>query len=152
KLGSPGRPNPSRIGLMMFRCSLVALVLLVVATDSEAYPRRRVQPTYQYPTYQYPAYQYPSYQPAILPTAGYTTELAQPITPAGGSTSFYTPVTTAEAPVVTPTPVVESVGIGDGLDEVNAKRAARGLRPFIRDEGLTQAARACAAFRADNLL
>ncbi|MFO0852552.1 MAG: hypothetical protein U0871_28925 [Gemmataceae bacterium] len=37
---------------------------------------------------------------------------------------------------------------GDGLDEVNAQRAARGLRPFIRDEGLTQAARACAQFRA----
>ena len=30
--------------------------------------------------------------------------------------------------------------------------AARGLRPFIRDEGLTQAARACAAFRARSLL
>ena len=39
--------------------------------------------------------------------------------------------------------------VGDGLDEVNAKRAARGLRPFVRDEGLTQAARACAAFRAE---
>ena len=39
---------------------------------------------------------------------------------------------------------------GDGLDEVNAKRAARGLRPFVRDEGLTQAARACAQFRAAN--
>jgi hypothetical protein len=36
----------------------------------------------------------------------------------------------------------------DGLDEVNAKRAARGMAPFIRDEGLTQAARACASFRA----
>jgi hypothetical protein len=39
---------------------------------------------------------------------------------------------------------------GDGLDEVNAKRAARGLRPFVRDEGLTMAARACAQFRAAN--
>jgi hypothetical protein len=37
---------------------------------------------------------------------------------------------------------------GDGLNEVNAQRAARGLRPFIRDEGLAQAARACAQFRA----
>jgi len=37
---------------------------------------------------------------------------------------------------------------GDGLDEVNALRAGRGLRPFVRDEGLTAGARACAAARA----
>jgi uncharacterized protein YkwD len=41
---------------------------------------------------------------------------------------------------------------GDGLAEVNAKRAQRGLRPFVRDEGLTQAARGCAAARAARLL
>lgn len=42
---------------------------------------------------------------------------------------------------------------GDGLDalaEVNAKRAARGLRSLLPDPGLTQAARACAAFRAEH--
>jgi hypothetical protein len=37
---------------------------------------------------------------------------------------------------------------GDGLDEVNAKRAAAGLRPFVRDDGLTTAAKGCAEFRA----
>ena len=37
----------------------------------------------------------------------------------------------------------------DALDEVNAKRATRGLRPYIRDEGLTIAARACAKYRAE---
>jgi hypothetical protein len=36
----------------------------------------------------------------------------------------------------------------DALDEVNAIRARRGLRPYLRDEGLTQAARSAAAFRA----
>lgn len=36
----------------------------------------------------------------------------------------------------------------DALDEVNAKRAARGLRPFVRDDSLTQGALACAAARA----
>jgi len=36
------------------------------------------------------------------------------------------------------------------LHEVNAKRAARGLRPFVRDEGLSQAAMACAQFRANS--
>lgn len=37
---------------------------------------------------------------------------------------------------------------GDALDEVNAKRAARGLRPYLRDAGLTAAAQACAEHRA----
>jgi uncharacterized protein YkwD len=32
---------------------------------------------------------------------------------------------------------------------VNAQRAARGLRPYVRDDGLTQAAMSCAAFRAE---
>jgi hypothetical protein len=36
------------------------------------------------------------------------------------------------------------------LDEVNATRAARGLRPFILDENLTRAAMACAVYRAKN--
>lgn len=40
----------------------------------------------------------------------------------------------------------------DALGEVNAKRATRGLRPYIRDEGLTQAARAAARYRADRLM
>jgi uncharacterized protein YkwD len=34
------------------------------------------------------------------------------------------------------------------LDEVNAARAARGLRPYILDENLARAASACAVFRA----
>lgn len=40
----------------------------------------------------------------------------------------------------------------DALDEVNAKRAARGLRPYVRDDGLTRAAQSCAAFRAQHRL
>src|SRR5438874_8217526 len=58
-------------------------------------------------------------------------------------TAYYTPAAT---PV---TGAVAAVGAGDGLDEVNAQRAARGLRPFVRDDALTQAAGACAAFRAE---
>lgn len=38
----------------------------------------------------------------------------------------------------------------DGMDEVNAARAARGLRPFVRDAGLTAAAEAAANFRAQH--
>lgn len=35
---------------------------------------------------------------------------------------------------------------------MNAKRAARGLRPFVRDDSLTVAAMACAGERARRLL
>jgi len=38
----------------------------------------------------------------------------------------------------------------DALAEVNAKRAARGLRAFVADPALTEAAKAAAAFRAAN--
>ena len=40
----------------------------------------------------------------------------------------------------------------DALAEVNATRAARGLRPYIRDDNLTSAATACAEFRAARLM
>lgn len=48
--------------------------------------------------------------------------------------------------------ITKTASEGDGLDEVNAQRAARGLRPFLRDDGLAAAARACAAHRATYLL
>ena len=38
----------------------------------------------------------------------------------------------------------------DALAEVNAARAARGLRPFTQDDGLTQAAKAAADYRAQH--
>ena len=53
-------------------------------------------------------------------------------------------VQTAAAPI----PVATVNGSDDALDEVNARRAARGLPPFIKDPGLTQAAAACAKVRA----
>jgi hypothetical protein len=40
----------------------------------------------------------------------------------------------------------------DALDEVNAVRAARGLRSFVRDNDLTRAAAGCADFRAERLI
>lgn len=43
-------------------------------------------------------------------------------------------------------------GSAEALDEVNATRAARGLRPFIRDANLTAAATTCAEFRAARLI
>lgn len=44
--------------------------------------------------------------------------------------------------------IEESDGAVDALHEVNAKRAARGLRPYIRDDGLTEGARRLALARA----
>ena len=41
---------------------------------------------------------------------------------------------------------------GDGLAEVNARRARSGLPPLLRDEGLSRAARDCAAYRAARLM
>jgi hypothetical protein len=107
---------------MKVRCSIALLALSTAAMDSEAGPfRRRAQPTYQTPTYY------------------------QPTAPATTYTAHYTPASDIVSDAV---PLSSSAAAGDGLDEVNAKRAARGLRPFVRDEGLTQAAHACAAFRA----
>jgi hypothetical protein len=136
-----------RTELMKFRCLIVALALTTAATDSEAGPlRRRARSADPYPTYQ---------QPTVTPPAGYTIDpapVAMPVTPAGEYTTLYTPVSATESQpqIVVTGSVMWSAGDGDGLDEVNAKRAAHGLRPFVRDEGLTQAARACAAFRAEH--
>ena len=40
----------------------------------------------------------------------------------------------------------------DGLAEVNAARAARGLKPYVYDESLARAAAGCATFRAERLM
>lgn len=126
---------------MMLRCLFALLALSLAAIDSEAGPLRRGN-SYQYPSYQYPSYQFPSYQ--------YPTYQQPAVMPAGEYTANYTPVVTAGTPVVSADAAMWSAGAGDGLDEVNAKRAARGLRPFVRDDGLTHAARACAQYRAQS--
>lgn len=41
-----------------------------------------------------------------------------------------------------------AIGSDNALNEVNAARARRGLRPFIFDAALTQAAQSCARLRA----
>src|SRR6266542_1913357 len=115
---------------------LSALLALTIAADAEAGPlRRRAQPA----TYQ------PASPATYQPIGGSYSPL--PAAPAGEYVAGYTPAVTPGTPIVTADPAGSVVG--DGLDEVNAKRAARGLRPFLRDESLTQAARSCAAFRAE---
>jgi len=135
---------------MMHRYLLAALALTAAATDSEAGPfRRHAQPAYQ-SSYQ-PVYQSPTYlPPTVTPAGEYVTSYTPSAAPAGEYTSGYTPVVTAGYPVASSAQAGSFTG--DGLDEVNAKRAARGLRPFVRDEGLTQAAYAAAQFRATHRL
>lgn len=43
-------------------------------------------------------------------------------------------------------------GGNDALEQLNAQRAQRGLRPYIHDAGLTQAAQRCAEIRAERLI
>lgn len=146
---------------MLFRPLLASLALVVATTDSSAdpyplYSQPAYPPSYQpayLPTFQ-PVYQSPTVTPtAVMPAGVYVTSpvpaVASPIEHVSGYTTVVTPaVTAAGFPGTGFAPAGGSDG--DGLDEVNAKRAARGLRPFLRDEGLTQAARACAQFRAAN--
>ena len=63
------------------------------------------------------------------------------------ATATFAPAS-ATAPQTVTLSVTADLPAGDGLDEVNAKRASRGLPPFVRDPALTQAAHSCAAFRA----
>lgn len=49
-------------------------------------------------------------------------------------------------------PIIGMTRPDDALAEVNAARAARGLRPFKPDPQLLQAARTCAKLRAEKLI
>ena len=132
---------------MKFRCLIAALALTTAAPSSEAGPlRRRAAPVYL-PSYQ-PVYQAPTFSPGVvIPAGGYVSSPSGVITSSAEYVSNYTSVTTAS---VQATSFSTDGSAGDGLDEVNALRASRGLRPYVRDEGLMQAARSCAAFRAAN--
>ena len=46
--------------------------------------------------------------------------------------------------------LIEVPGAHDAMDELNSQRARRGLRPFIKDPGLTLAAEKAVAYRAAN--
>jgi hypothetical protein len=126
---------------MPIRFLLAGLALATAASAAEAGPFRRYAYSYSQPSYQptYPSYYQSYYQPVY--------QFPADAAPAPTDTTPTAPAATAE--------VVQAgafVVDGDGLDEVNAQRAARGLRPFVRDDGLTQAARACAQYRAAHLM
>jgi len=138
---------------MLYRSLLTGLALALVATDSQAGPfRRRAQPVSQ-GNYQ-PVYQSPTSAPAT--TTADVVIVASPATGMISSAEYVSGYTPDNWSGVIPTGSLDtgfapSNGLeGDGLEEGNAKRAARGLRPFLRDEGLTRAARECAQFRANS--
>lgn len=66
-------------------------------------------------------------------------------------TTYATPVTEAK-PSASPTPVAAVNSIHEALDEVNAERAKRGLRPYVVDPLLTQAAKEAASRRASRFI
>jgi len=109
----------------MLRLVIALTVTACCVPDSQAGPfRRRVQSqqTYQH-NYQYQA------QSSFQHTQA---------TPGG-----FSQVSSSQSMSVS-----SSEDGGDALDEVNAARAARGLRPFMRDPALTQGALAAARTRA----
>jgi uncharacterized protein YkwD len=59
------------------------------------------------------------------------------------------PADTSDADITTKAVGPSNGSAVEALDEVNAVRAARGLRPYARDDGLTQAAMSAARFRAE---
>lgn len=71
-------------------------------------------------------------------------------------TVIYPPVAPIPVPKASPAPATKETktldtpdpAVPDALDEVNALRARRGLRPFLRDPLLTLAARNTAVYRA----
>lgn len=73
----------------------------------------------------------------------------QPVAVRTTQTTVSTPTSISQ---VTTTEVSWSKGSDDALNEVNARRAARGLRPYLHDPLLTKGALACAIVRAKGLI
>lgn len=114
---------------MILRILLTVAAMTLLVADADAGPFRRGRPQ--------PAFTQTNFQHTQITPNGFTqTNIAQTTTP-NTKTTDISQVTS---------------GSPDALDEVNAKRASRGLRPFIRDPGLTVAAQRAADFRAKHHL
>lgn len=112
----------------MLRFLIVPLVALALSSSGDAAGRRRV---------------------AHLAPARMT---VTPTMPA----SVYAPIAAVSAPASVSIPAVATNATTataiEALDEVNSQRAARGLKPYVRDDNLTAGAMAAAKARADRLL
>lgn len=114
----------------MVRSMFAVVVLLLVTTgDAQAFGKRRQQR-------QQPQYQSRSYSASSQSTSSSCADGSCSRSMTTTETMSETTITTGE----------------DALDQVNAARARRGLRPYIRDENLFRGALSCARARAANLI
>lgn len=121
----------------MHRFALAALMLLVLVTSSFAQSRKEQR--------QMRKAQRDGWSQGWTEVAGSSTVMvAPPVQAAPPAADGPPPV----SPNTKPAEKNNYAGSDDALDEVNAKRATMGLRPFINDPLLTQAALACAKERA----
>lgn len=104
-----------------------ALLVCMVASESHAGPPRRSRRHFQEASWQ----QYQQCSGGQCSTVQGTGQVTSVASPAPAPTSATTATHCAEA-----------------LDEVNATRAKRGLKPFVHDPLLSQGAYACAKARA----
>ncbi len=117
----------------MSRLIAVCLALVVVGSVDAGPLRRRT------------AVQQPTYSPSV---SSYSTMSAASSTYTDGSITTTSSSSSESSTVI----IGGEAGAVEALGEVNAKRAARGLRPLIMDPNLTIAAQRTASFRARNLL
>jgi len=121
-----------------FRYAMMAC--LILASGADAGPLRNYRARHHPPAQPVPGRAYPVAGPPIRPQTVVPEPSGVIVQPAGAKTEL--------VPVGPP----GNPAAGDALDMVNAKRAAHGLRPYVRDEGLTQAAFAAASYRAQHLM
>lgn len=138
------------------RYTMIALVLVVAMSSSaNAGPFRRYRPssapaapasvvTTATVTKTTPAVTAPAARPASAVVQA-TAQVVQ-----GENTVRQASGAAPAAPAVAPAAIVN--GSDDALGEVNAARAQRGLRPFLPDAQLNQAARSCAKIRATSYI
>ena len=136
-----------------------AFVLLVATVSADAGSRGR-RSSFQSPRWHMPQASMQWAQPAATTSfypAPIPVVLPAPIPSQAQAAVVPTVDQTAAVQTVTQTgavqaPVVTANGSDDALDEVNVRRAARGLPAFVKDPGLTLAAAACAKVRAASFI
>lgn len=114
---------------------LVALTVVLAVADVQAGPPRRGRWVYQQPSCS-------------------NGSCSQVVSTSPGVVTQTTNTTPPQALTPSPSPSKDTATVSscdDALAEVNATRAQRGLRPYTNDPVLNEAARKCAAWRAERL-
>lgn len=124
---------------------LALAIAALLAADASAQSYRSSRRTMQWTPQWTPVRVSPT---TTQPTQVWHTSNSSPVVNSGVATSSVVTGTVATGSVVT----ASYSGAQEALDEVNAARAARGLPPYVRDPGLTQAAATIATQRASQLI